>query len=164
MAVDERIKAAAPVNMISATSQGGVLRERLPTCVRRWTDFSNMVVGALMAPRPLLLVSASGDWTAATPTEVFPAIQSIYRLLGVENNVENDSHRLHRTTTTRTAARPSTSSSTRRLLNNTAPVPEQAFRVEFPTIFWRSSRASGRRMRSRPRRARRTFTFARPVQ
>ena len=42
-----------------------------------------------MAPRPLLLVSASGDWTTATPTEVFPAIQSIYRLLGADTNVEN---------------------------------------------------------------------------
>ena len=57
MAVDERIKAAAPVNMISAQMQGGVC-ENAPNLRAGHTDFSNMVVGALMAPRPLLLVSA----------------------------------------------------------------------------------------------------------
>ena len=88
MAVDERIKAAAPVNMISAQMQGGVC-ENAPNLRAGHADFSNMVVGALMAPRPLLLVSAGGDWTRNTPGEEFPAIRSIYELLGVEQNVEN---------------------------------------------------------------------------
>jgi len=88
MAVDERIKAAAPVNMISAQMQGGVC-ENAPNLRAGHTDFSNMVVGALMAPRPLLLVSAGGDWTRNTPAEEFPAIRTIYELLGVEQNVEN---------------------------------------------------------------------------
>jgi len=88
MAVDERIKAAAPVNMISAQMQGGVC-ENAPNLRAGHTDFSNMVVGALMAPRPLLLVSAGGDWTRNTRSEEFPAIRSIYELLGVEQNVEN---------------------------------------------------------------------------
>lgn len=130
MAVDERIKAAAPVNMISATSQGGVC-ENAPNLRAGWTDFSNMVVGALMAPRPLLLVSAGGDWTSATPTEVFPAIQSIYRLLGVEKNVENAHfdapHNYNKDS--REAVYKFFNA---RLLNNTAPVPEQNFRAEFP--------------------------------
>ena len=82
MAVDERIKVAAPVNMISATSQGGGC-QTAANLRAGWTDFSNMVVGALMAPRPLILISNGGDWTVETPKEVFPAIQSIYRLLGV---------------------------------------------------------------------------------
>jgi hypothetical protein len=88
MAVEDRVKAAVPVNMISATSQGGVC-ENAPNLRAGWTDFSNMVVGALMAPRPLLIVSATGDWTTDTPTEVYPAIKSIYRLFGAENDVEN---------------------------------------------------------------------------
>ena len=88
MAVDERIKAAAPVNMISAQMQGGVC-ENAPNLRAGHTDFSNMVIGALMAPRPLLLVSAGGDWTRNTPAEEFPAIRSIYEILGVEQNVEN---------------------------------------------------------------------------
>ena len=52
MAVDERIKAAAPVNMISAIMQGGGC-QAAPNLRAGWPDFSNMVVGALMAPKPL---------------------------------------------------------------------------------------------------------------
>src|SRR5690606_37701194 len=64
MAVDPRIKVAAPVNMISSTMQGGCLCENAP--IIRLNN-SNMEIGALMAPRPLLLVSATGDWTRETP-------------------------------------------------------------------------------------------------
>ena len=74
-AVDQRIKVAAPVNMISATMQGGCLCENAPNLR---LEASNLEIGALMAPRPLLLVSATGDWTAGTPTVEFPAIRSIY--------------------------------------------------------------------------------------
>jgi dienelactone hydrolase len=130
MAVDERIKAAAPVNMISAIMQGGGC-QAAPNLRAAWPDFSNMVVGALMAPRPLLLVSASGDWTAATPTEVFPAIQSVYRLMGVEDNVETiqiDAPHNYNKDTREAVYR----FFNKTLLNNTAPVPEQPFRADFP--------------------------------
>ena len=86
-AVDERIKAAAPVNMISATMQGGVCENAANLRVGGNNDTSNMVVAALMAPRPLLMVSAS-DWTMNTNRVEFPAVRSIYRLLGAEPNVE----------------------------------------------------------------------------
>jgi Acetyl xylan esterase (AXE1) len=131
MAVENRIKAAAPVNMISATMQGGVC-ENAANLRAGWTDFSNMVVGALMAPRPLLLVSNSGDWTVDTPKEVFPAIQSIYRLLGVEKNVEN-AHFLNKVHNYDKDSREAVYRFfNERILNNTAPVPEQAFKAEFP--------------------------------
>ena len=74
-AVDERIKVSAPVNMISATMQGGCLCENAPNLR---LDVSNIEIGALMAPRPLLLVSATGDWTVNTPKVEYPAIRSIY--------------------------------------------------------------------------------------
>jgi dienelactone hydrolase len=86
-AVDERIKAAAPVNMISATMQGGVCENAANLRVGGNNDTSNMVVAALIAPRPLLMVSAS-DWTMNTNRVEFPAVRSIYRLLGAEQNVE----------------------------------------------------------------------------
>ena len=144
MAVDDRVKAAAPVNMISATSQGGVC-ENAPNLRAGWTDFSNMVVGALMAPRPLLLVSASGDWTTATPKEVFPAIQSIYRLLGAETGVENV-HLDYPHNYNKDSREAVYKFFNARLLNNTAPVPEQTFRVEFPNdllaLFGRERPAS----------------------
>jgi hypothetical protein len=86
MAVDPRIKAAAPVNMISSTMQGGCLCENAP--ILR-LDNSNMEIGALMAPRPLLLVSATGDWTRETPRVEYPAIRSIYALYEAEDRIES---------------------------------------------------------------------------
>ena len=83
-AVDDRVRFAAPVNMISSTMQGGCPCEN-PPLVR--LDTNNMEIGALAAPRPLLLVSATGDWTAKTPEVEFPAIRSVYRLLGVDDRV-----------------------------------------------------------------------------
>src|SRR5262249_24386962 len=50
-------------------------------------DTNNMEIGALMAPRPLLLVSAAGDWTRDTPRIEFPAIQSVYKLFGAEEKL-----------------------------------------------------------------------------
>ena len=83
-AVDERIKVSAPVNMISATMQGGCICENAPNLR---LDASNLEIGALMAPRPLLLVSATGDWTVKTPTVEYPAIRSIYAHFDVEDKV-----------------------------------------------------------------------------
>ena len=83
-AVDERIKVSAPVNMISATMQGGCLCENAPNLR---LDVSNIEIGALMAPRPLLLVSATGDWTVNTPTVEYPAIRSIYTHFDAEDKV-----------------------------------------------------------------------------
>ena len=74
-AVDDRIKVSAPVNMISAHMQGGCLCENAPNLR---LDISNIEIGALMAPNPLLLVSATGDWTKDTPKVEYPAIRSIY--------------------------------------------------------------------------------------
>ncbi len=85
-AVDERVKVAAPVNMISSTMQGGCLCENAP--IIRFEN-SNMEIGALMAPRPLLMVSATGDWTRETPRVEYPAIRSIYELYGAEKNIES---------------------------------------------------------------------------
>ena len=85
-AIDPRIKVAAPVNMISSTMQGGCLCENAPL-IR--LDNSNMEIGALAAPRPLLMVSATGDWTRETPRVEFPAIRSIYALYGAEDGIEN---------------------------------------------------------------------------
>lgn len=83
-AVDERIKVSAPVNMISVSMQGGCVCENAPNLR---LDVSNLEIGALMAPRPLLLVSCTGDWTKTTPTVEFPAIRSIYEFFDAEDKV-----------------------------------------------------------------------------
>ena len=83
-AVDDRIKVSAPVNMISAHMQGGCLCENAPNLR---LDVSNIEIGALMAPKPLLLVSATGDWTKDTPKVEYPAIRSIYAHFDAEDKV-----------------------------------------------------------------------------
>jgi dienelactone hydrolase len=84
-AVDDRIKYSVPVNMISAIMQGGGMCENAPGL--RFDTF-NVEIGAMMAPRPMLMVSATGDWTKNTPSEEYPAIRSIYALYGKADNVE----------------------------------------------------------------------------
>jgi len=84
-AVDERVQAAAPVNMISAHMQGGCNCENQG---HLRLDINNVEIGACMAPRPLFLVAATGDWTVNVPELEFPAIREIYRLYGAEDRVE----------------------------------------------------------------------------
>ncbi len=76
-AVDERIRVAAPVNMISLHMQGGCLCENLPG-LRLSTD--NVELSATIAPRPLLMVSATGDWTRDTMQLEYPAMRKFYSL------------------------------------------------------------------------------------
>ena len=83
-AVDDRIKVAAPVNMISHYMQGGDVCENAPNLR---LDTNNMEIAALTAPRPMLMVSAAGDWTRDTPRIEFPAVESVYALLGAKDRV-----------------------------------------------------------------------------
>jgi len=84
-AVDDRVKYAVPVNMISAIMQGGSLCENAPGL--RFDTFS-VEFGAMMAPRPMLMIAATGDWTKNTPREEYPAVRSIYELYGKAGNLE----------------------------------------------------------------------------
>ncbi|MBS1790289.1 MAG: acetylxylan esterase [Acidobacteria bacterium] len=84
MAVDDRIKLASPVNMVSFLMQGGSLCENAPNLR---IDTNNVELASLMAPRPMLMVSATGDWTKNTMTSEYPAVRSIYRLFGAEDKL-----------------------------------------------------------------------------
>jgi dienelactone hydrolase len=84
-AIDDRIKFSSPVNMISSIYQGGSPCENAPL-LRIGTN--NMEIGALMAPRPMLMVSTTQDWTKNTPRVEYPAMQGIYRLYDKEVNVQ----------------------------------------------------------------------------
>ncbi|HEY3285397.1 MAG TPA: acetylxylan esterase [Armatimonadota bacterium] len=83
-AVDDRPAVSCPVNMISLHMQGGCLCENAPG-LRVGT--SNVEIGALMAPKPMLMVAATGDWTVNTPKLEFPATEAIYGLLGAAGKV-----------------------------------------------------------------------------
>jgi dienelactone hydrolase len=84
-AMDERVAYFAPVNMISAYMQGGDMCENAPG-LRFGTN--NVEIAAMIAPKPLLMVSATGDWTKNTPTEEYPAIRRLYELYGKPENIE----------------------------------------------------------------------------
>ena len=83
-AVDDRVGVAAPVNMISAHMQGGCNCENQG---HLRLDINNVEIAAAMAPRPLFLVSASGDWTCNTPELEYPSIREIYRLYDAADSV-----------------------------------------------------------------------------
>ena len=84
-AVDDRVQFTSPVNMVSAIMQGGDLCENAPGLR---IGSSNVEIAAMFAPKPMLLVSATGDWTRNVPTEEFPAIKRIYDLYGKGDQVE----------------------------------------------------------------------------
>lgn len=84
-AVDDRVRYDAPVNMVSGSYQGGCVCENAPGL--RF-DTSNLEIAAMMAPRPMLLVSATGDWTKNVPKEEYPEIRRIYELYGKAKDVE----------------------------------------------------------------------------
>lgn len=85
-AVDDRIAASAPVNVVSAIMQGPCVCENAPG-LRIGTY--NVEITAMMAPRPQLIVAATGDWTRNVPKEEFPAVRRIYELYGKSELVES---------------------------------------------------------------------------
>jgi dienelactone hydrolase len=87
MAADDRVKVAAPVNIIGAEKQPGCSCENLPGL---WIGTSTIEVAATFAPRPLLLVSATDDpWTNSTPTRELPIIRRYYDLFGAGGQLAN---------------------------------------------------------------------------
>jgi Acetyl xylan esterase (AXE1) len=76
-AVDDRLAAQAPVVMVSHTMQGGCSCENAPGLR---VEYSNMELAAAAAPRPQMLVAATGDWTKDTLTVEGPALAHIYQL------------------------------------------------------------------------------------
>jgi len=84
-AVDDRVRVAVPVNMISLHMQGGCLCENLPGLR---LDTNNVEIASTIAPRPMLMISATGDWTKETIEVEYPAVRSIYQLFGAEDRVQ----------------------------------------------------------------------------
>jgi hypothetical protein len=83
-AADPRVAAAVPVNMISLHMQGGCLCEN-PPGLR--LDLNNVEIAATIAPRPMLMISATGDWTNETLELEYPAVRSLYALVGASDRV-----------------------------------------------------------------------------
>lgn len=84
-AVDDRVAVAAPVCMVSHHFQGGCQCENAPL-KRVGTD--NVEFAAAFAPKPQMLVGATGDWTSQIMERGVPEIRQVYRLFGAEQNFE----------------------------------------------------------------------------
>src|SRR5438045_7639185 len=78
-AIDDRVRFAAPVNMVSAYMQGGDPCEEAPNLR---LNTSNVEIASMMAPRRMLVVSSTHDWTRHSPLEEFPSIQRTDTLSG----------------------------------------------------------------------------------
>lgn len=89
-AVDDRVRAAAPVCMVSHHFQGGCECENAPH-LRVGTD--NVEFAACFAPKPMLLVGATGDWTSQILQRGYPEIKSVYQLYGADANFGAVVHR-----------------------------------------------------------------------
>ena len=88
-AIDDRIKVSAPVVNVSSYFYGGCPCEsgmNIHDCGGR-TD--NVEIAAMAAPRPQLLVTDGGDWTARMPEHDFPYLQKMYSWYGKKDDIEN---------------------------------------------------------------------------
>ncbi|MEJ5995017.1 DUF4974 domain-containing protein [Pedobacter sp. Du54] len=88
-ALDDRIKLSAPVVAMSSYFFGGCPCESGMPIHQCGGGTNNVELAAMAAPKPMLIVSDGGDWTAETPQHDFPYLQKIYAYYGATNQVEN---------------------------------------------------------------------------
>ncbi|HYO78937.1 MAG TPA: CocE/NonD family hydrolase [Thermoanaerobaculia bacterium] len=87
-AVDPRIAVSVPVVKITALTAGGCTCETgMP--IRSETGTNNAEIAALVAPKPLLIVTDGEDDTKYFPHLEQPYIEGIYRLYGAEARFRN---------------------------------------------------------------------------
>lgn len=86
-AVDDRFQVSAPVNMVSNHMQGGDLCENAPGLR---INTINAELAAMTAPKPLLLISNTNDWTDNTRNTIVPVFKSYYRLYNAEDKLKNE--------------------------------------------------------------------------
>ncbi|MBR1966519.1 MAG: acetylxylan esterase [Lentisphaeria bacterium] len=92
-ALDRRIKAIAPVCMLSSSFHGGCDCEA--GALLRMTGIDNFDILASLAPMPMLLPSVNGDWTNSNPIYEIPKLKEVYKLYNAEDKIENF-HRIDR--------------------------------------------------------------------
>lgn len=87
--LDDRYKAVAPVVMLASHFDGGCPCESGMPVTLSCGGTNNAELIAMFAPKPLLVVSDGGDWTASVPTLEFPYLQRIYEMYNARESVQN---------------------------------------------------------------------------
>jgi hypothetical protein len=88
-AIDPRIKVSVPVVMLSCIHSGGCPCESGMPVHLCGDGTNNVELAGLFAPKPQLVISDGGDWTANVPDLEFPFLQSIYSFYNQSENLEN---------------------------------------------------------------------------
>ena len=76
--LDDRITASAPVVHVASHFDGGCPCESGMPVQLAGDGTCEAELAAIIAPKPLLLVSDGGDWTSSNPTLEYPFIQRIF--------------------------------------------------------------------------------------
>lgn len=88
-AIDSRIKVSVPVVALSSIHYGGCPCESGNPVHFCGHGNNNVELAAMFAPKPQLIVSDGGDWTANVPDREFPYLKRVYNFYGDSAVVEN---------------------------------------------------------------------------
>jgi hypothetical protein len=87
--LDERVTASAPVVHLASHFDGGCPCESGKPVQLSAGGTCEPELAAVMAPKPMLIVSDGGDWTSSVPTLEFPYLQRIYGFYDANDKVRN---------------------------------------------------------------------------
>ena len=87
--LDERVTASAPVVHLASHFDGGCPCESGKPVQLSAGGTCEPELAAVMAPKPMLIVSDGGDWTSSVPTLEFPYLQRIYGFYNAKDKVRN---------------------------------------------------------------------------
>lgn len=88
-AIDDRIKLNVPVAMLSSYHSGGCPCESGMGVHLCGGGTNNAEIAAMIAPKPMLIVSDGKDWTQHVPQNELPFVKNIYGFYGKADNVQN---------------------------------------------------------------------------
>ncbi|MBP3260608.1 MAG: hypothetical protein J6M01_05890 [Prevotella sp.] len=87
--LDDRVTASAPVVHLASHFDGGCPCESGKPVQLAAGGTCEPELAAVMAPKPMLIVSDGGDWTSSVPTLEYPYLQRIYGFYGATDKVRN---------------------------------------------------------------------------
>jgi polygalacturonase len=87
--LDDRFTASAPIVSLASHFDGGCPCESGKSIHLSAGGSCNAEFAATFAPKPMLVVSDGGDWTASVPTLEYPYLQRVYGFYNAASQVRN---------------------------------------------------------------------------